>query len=235
MFDFDPPRRASRPLPADGIRAVSRSGPFGTRWWANRVYGIIENELSGFVKIAGKNYARRGQVLWFAANKGKVSAQIQGSTSQPYRCTIEFHEVPADLLEKYFVTHIDQYSTVLSKGLTEEVFQGLQDAGIDLCETPFLKSCSCDCPEWDTYCKHAAAVLYLLIEHLDKKVLDLFKIRGIDLKKLFSSDDKAVDINDIDFINMWESRPELTLRSAFGPESAEAMEWLRQVYAKLTN
>ena len=68
--DFPPP---SRPRAVKGgIRARSRRGAFGRSWWARRWIAVLEGlELGGRLG-RGRSYARRGQVLSIAIDKGRV-------------------------------------------------------------------------------------------------------------------------------------------------------------------
>ncbi|MFT4148071.1 MAG: SWIM zinc finger family protein [Micrococcaceae bacterium] len=221
MFDFEAPRRASRPLPADGIKAQSKQGRFGSRWWTNRFEASIEEELSPRVKVAGKNYARRGQVLWFTPSLGKINATIQGSEKQPYRLEIAFNpvEVPLEPIEE---VQLQEHT------MSEQLQKKLEDT--DFFTAKWIKYSSCSCPSWDDICKHAAAVLYLFIEQTEQEPDNLFLIRENNF--IASSQETVTDT--LMMKNAWDSRPELALRTAFSQGSQRDMEWLRQVYVHLT-
>ena len=91
--DFPPP---SRPRDVKGgIRAGSRRGAFGRSWWARRWIAVIEGlELGGRLG-RGRSYARRGQVLSIAIEKGRVEAVVQGSRPKPYQVTLEVETLSA--------------------------------------------------------------------------------------------------------------------------------------------
>ena len=47
---------------------------------------------------------------------------------------------------------------------------------------------ACDCPDWATMCKHAAAVLYGVGSRLDDSPELLFRLRGVDEAELIAAD-----------------------------------------------
>src|SRR4029079_5468303 len=77
------------------IRARSRRGAFGQSWWARRWIAVLEGlELGGRLQ-RGRNYARRGQVVAIALDKGRVEADVQGSRPEAYHATIEVQTLSA--------------------------------------------------------------------------------------------------------------------------------------------
>ena len=82
---------SSGPIAVEGgIKARSKRGAIGEQWWSRRFIAVLESYgagMSGRLQ-RGKNYARRGQVLEFSLDAGKVAARVQGSRPQPYRVTI---------------------------------------------------------------------------------------------------------------------------------------------------
>ena len=86
---------ASKPLPADGIRARSRRGVIGDRWWSQRFIGILESFELGGRLARGRNYARRGQVVELVVETGAVRARVQGSRPTPYAVSIRLKALPA--------------------------------------------------------------------------------------------------------------------------------------------
>src|SRR5437870_12059230 len=80
----------SRPRKAKGgIKAQSKRGTFGESWWARRWITVLESFDIGARLDRGRSYARRGQVLSIAINKGIVRAKVQGSRPSPYQVTIK--------------------------------------------------------------------------------------------------------------------------------------------------
>ena len=80
----------SRPKEAKGgIKSQSRRGTFGESRWAKRWIAVLEGFDVGARLQGGRSYARKGQVLSIAIEKGKVQAKVQGSRPKPYDITIE--------------------------------------------------------------------------------------------------------------------------------------------------
>src|ERR1700689_5624296 len=82
---------ASGPIAVEGgIKAKRKRGAIGERWWSRRFIEVLESYgagMSGRLQ-RGKNYARRGQVIEFSLDAGRVDALVQGSRPAPYRVTI---------------------------------------------------------------------------------------------------------------------------------------------------
>jgi len=85
-YGWYPP--ATRPLPADGIRARSRRGEIGETWWSQRFIEILESFDMGARLTRGRRYARAGQVLDLEVRPGEVTASVQGSRPEPYRVRV---------------------------------------------------------------------------------------------------------------------------------------------------
>src|SRR5918911_4938240 len=86
-YDYFEP---SRPRAVQGgIKAQSKRGAFGESWWAKRWIAVLEGFDIGARLNRGRSYARKGQVMNVDIGKGSVKAKVQGSSSRPYRITIE--------------------------------------------------------------------------------------------------------------------------------------------------
>ena len=80
----------SRPRKAEGgIKAQSKRGGFGESWWAKRWIQVLESFDIGARLGRGRSYARGGQVLSIAVEKGRITAKVQGSRPKPYDIVIE--------------------------------------------------------------------------------------------------------------------------------------------------
>src|SRR5215208_5069707 len=80
---------AARPIEVDGGIAVrAQRGKIGEQWWSRRFVEILEHICQPGRLARGRSYARKGQVMDFALEPGRVSGRVQGSRAQPYRITI---------------------------------------------------------------------------------------------------------------------------------------------------
>jgi uncharacterized Zn finger protein len=173
----------SRPLRVDGgIRARSKRGAIGERWWSRRFIDVLESFGMTGRLARGRNYARAGQVLGFEIACGYVTAQVQGSRPKPYRVRIQVTPLTTPQwrrVEQALAGQALFRARLLAGEMPreiEEVFAG--------CGTPlFPRSArdlemSCSCPDWEVPCKHLAAVCYVLAEAFDVDPFGILAWRG---------------------------------------------------------
>ena len=85
-FGYYPP---SRPREAKGgIKAQSKRGAFASSWWGQRWIATLESFPIGARLGRGRSYARKGQVISLEIDKGRVTAEVQGSRTRPYAVSI---------------------------------------------------------------------------------------------------------------------------------------------------
>src|SRR6266487_325346 len=173
----------SRPRDVDGgIKARSKRGAIGERWWSLRFIGVLESFGMRSRLARGRNYARRGQILEFALTTGVVTARVQGSRPRPYRVRIQVLPLTSAQwrqVEQALAGQALFRAKLLAGEMPaeiEEVFAG--------CGTPlFPRSAhdlemSCSCPDWEVPCKHLAAVCYVLAEAFDSDPFGMLAWRG---------------------------------------------------------
>jgi uncharacterized Zn finger protein len=165
-----------------GVKARSKRGAIGERWWSRRFIGVLESYgMSGRLQ-RGRSYARRGQVLEFSLSAGKVTARVQGSRPAPYKVSItvlpltaaQWREVESRLAAQALFR-----ARLLAGEMPDEIEQVFADAG-----TPLFPRSSrdlemnCSCPDWEVPCKHLAAVCYVLAEAFDDDPFAMLAWRG---------------------------------------------------------
>jgi uncharacterized Zn finger protein len=176
---------SSGPIAVEGgIKAKSKRGAIGERWWSRRFIEVLESYgtgMSGRLQ-RGKNYARRGQVLEFSLAAGKVAARVQGSRPQPYRVTItvaplttaQWHAVESRLAAQALFR-----ARLLAGEMPAEIEQVFADAGTPLFPASGRDlTMDCNCPDWGVPCKHVAAVCYVLAEAFDDDPFAMLAWRG---------------------------------------------------------
>jgi uncharacterized Zn finger protein len=176
---------ASGPIAVEGgIKAKSKRGAIGERWWSRRFIEVLESYgtgMSGRLQ-RGKNYARRGQVLEFSLAAGKVAARVQGSRPQPYQVTItvaplttaQWNEVESRLAAQALFR-----ARLLAGEMPAEIEQVFADAGTPLFpQSARDLTMHCNCPDWGVPCKHVAAVCYVLAEAFDDDPFEMLAWRG---------------------------------------------------------
>lgn len=182
----------SRPREVEGgIKARSKRGAIGERWWSRRFIDVLESFGMQGRLARGRNYARRGQILKFSLTTGVVTASVQGSRPRPYRVRITVH--PLTVAQWCHVERaLAGQALFRAKLLAGEMPVEIEDVFAD-CGTPlFPRSAhdlemTCSCPDWEVPCKHLAAVCYVLAEAFDDDPFLMLAWRGREREKLLEA------------------------------------------------
>lgn len=166
----------------DGIKAKSKRGDIGEKWWSKRWVGVLESFSASERLARGRSYARKGQVASIDIKRGLVSAKVQGSMPKPYNITIKL----ALLSEKEWndaVSAMASQAIFAAKLLSGEMPQNIEDAFCEAKTSLLPKSkgelkTECSCPDYENPCKHIAAVYYILAERFDEDPFLIFALRG---------------------------------------------------------
>jgi uncharacterized Zn finger protein len=174
---------SSGPISVEGgIKARSKRGSIGEKWWSQRFIAVLESYgMSGRLQ-RGRSYARRGQVLEFGLSAGKVTARVQGSRPQPYKVTITVLPLTTaqwKTVESRLASQALFRAKLLAGEMPGEIEQVFADCGTPL----FPRSAAdldmhCSCPDWEVPCKHLAAVCYVLAEAFDDDPFAMLAWRG---------------------------------------------------------
>jgi len=175
--DYAPPRPV-----ADGIKAKTARGDFGTSWWAKRWIAVLESFDWGSRLQRGRSYARRGQVVSIDVAPGQVRAKVQGSRLTPYKVGVAIPPL-TDVQWDRAIERMAQQAIFAAKLLAGEMPQNIEDAFAAADVSLFPQSThdittDCSCPDWANPCKHIAAVYYLLGERFDDDPFLMFQVRG---------------------------------------------------------
>lgn len=166
----------------DGIKARSRRGDFGESWVGKRWIEVLESFGRSNRLKRGKRYARKGQVIEYEVKRGKVSAQVQGSRSNPYKVEIEMDPFTPECWRNIEeeIKSVPLYYAAFKAGKVPVDFREvLDEKNFSLTpESPDDLTTRCSCPDIANPCKHIAAVYYLLGEAFDEDPFLLLKIRG---------------------------------------------------------
>jgi uncharacterized Zn finger protein len=192
MSEWHQRHRRSRPRAArGGIKSQSERGSFGESWWAKRWISVLESFNIGGRLQRGRSYARSGQVLSIAIQKGRVLARVQGSRPKPYDISIKVKTLsPAQWrrVVKLLAGQAMYTAALLAGEMPHEIEHAFKEAGVSLFPSRAgdLKT-SCSCPDWANPCKHIAAVYYLLGEEFDRDPFLIFKLRGMTRDELVAA------------------------------------------------
>lgn len=171
-----------------GIKAQSKQGAFGKSWWAKRWIAVLEGFDIGARLGRGRSYARRGQVLSIAIDKGLVKAMVQGSRPKPYGVTIKVKTLSGTNWKKLAraLSHQAIFAAKLLAGeMPQDIEGAFKDAGLSLFPEKLKElDTDCSCPDWSNPCKHIAAVYYLLGEEFDRDPFLILKLRGVNREEI---------------------------------------------------
>jgi uncharacterized Zn finger protein len=151
---------------------------------------VLESFNIGARLSRGRSYARGGQVLSVAIEKGMVKAKVQGSRPKPYDIAIEVKTLSESDWAKV-LDALGRQALFAAKLLAGEMPQDIEElfkeVGLSLFPTKLgdLKT-DCSCPDWSNPCKHIAAVYYLLGEEFDRDPFLIFALRGLSRDTLLS-------------------------------------------------
>jgi uncharacterized Zn finger protein len=177
-----PPREKPRRVEG-GIKAQTKRGAFGQRWWAKRWIAVLEGFDLGARLSRGRAYARAGQVTDIALELGGVRASVQGSRAKPYQVTIRMRELTArewSAAGAAISANTRLAAMLLAGEMPEDIETAFAAAGTTLFpKTQRELKTACSCPDWSNPCKHVAAVFYLIGEEFDRDPFLLFVVRGL--------------------------------------------------------
>jgi uncharacterized Zn finger protein len=178
--EWPPPSRPRRV--EGGIKARSRRGQIGERWWSRRFVAILEGLGMGPRLQRGRAYARAGQVLDLVVTPGTVSARVQGSRARPYRVRValaRFGEPDWARVESALAARALYSAKLLAGELPHSVEEVFASCGLSLFPSSASElELSCSCPDWAVPCKHIAATFYLLAEAFDRDPFLVLAWRG---------------------------------------------------------
>jgi uncharacterized Zn finger protein len=165
-----------------GIKARSAKGDIGRTWWSRRFVEVLESLGMGGRMSSGRRYARAGQVLSLTLTTSLVTATVQGSREQPYRCRIAIKAFDGGQWAR-IERELAGQAIYAAKLLAGEMPAGIEDVvgalGLRLFPDDSRElTMDCSCPDWEVPCKHLAAVCYLLAESFDADPFKILAWRG---------------------------------------------------------
>ena len=165
-------------------RAIARSF-WGQRWCEHlESFSDYANRLP-----RGRTYVRNGCVCHLAIEAGGVDAMVVGR--ELYHVVIRIRKLKRPTWKAIQAACTGQIGSVLEllQGrLSDRVMDVVTDRDSGLFPKPGEIKLACDCPDWATMCKHAAAVLYGVGSRLDDSPELLFRLRGVDEAELIAAD-----------------------------------------------
>lgn len=133
----------------------------------------------------GRTYVRNGSVIDLNIAKGKVQAQVMGSSL--YQITVSVTAVPGKQWQSISADcagSIDSLVELLQGRLSKAVMERICTPTTGLFPAAKDIQFSCSCPDWAAMCKHVAAVLYGVGARLDTQPELIFTLRGVNAQDL---------------------------------------------------
>ena len=168
------------------LRGRTIAGSFWGQRWCEHLesFSDYENRLP-----RGRTYVRNGSVCHLAIEPGRVEAMVVGRELYQVVVRIRPLEQPSwKAIKKACAGQIGSVLELLQGRLSDRVMDVVADRDTGLFPQPGEIELACDCPDWATMCKHAAAVLYGVGSRLDDSPELLFRLRGVDEAELIAAD-----------------------------------------------
>ena len=168
------------------LRGRTIAGSFWGQRWCEHLESFSDyaNRLP-----RGRTYVRNGSVCHLAIEAGSVEAMVIGQ--ELYRIVVRIRPLkrPAwKAIKKACAGQIGSVLELLQGRLSDRVMDVVAHRDTGLFPQPGEIELACDCPDWATMCKHAAAVLYGVGSRLDDSPELLFRLRGVDEAELIATD-----------------------------------------------
>jgi len=158
---------------------------WGQRWCEHlESFSDYENRLP-----RGRTYVRNGSVCHLAIEAGSVEAMVIGQ--ELYQVAVRIRPLARptwQAIKKACAGQIGSVLELLQGRLSDRVMDIVAHRDTGLFPQPGEIELACDCPDWATMCKHAAAVLYGVGSRLDDSPELLFRLRGVDEAELIAAD-----------------------------------------------
>lgn len=156
---------------------------FADTWWGNAWIEAMEDTALDPEQLKkGRRYAFAGMVGAITVTPGRITAAVHdGDYTQPYTTVVRFEEVSDAGWDRFLdqvAGRAGHIAALLDRDMPRELVDAASDAGVRLLPSYGDLSPDCDCPTWDSPCKHAAALSYQVSWLLDRDPFVLLLVRG---------------------------------------------------------
>ncbi|MGQ0840981.1 SWIM zinc finger family protein [Actinokineospora sp.] len=156
---------------------------FADTWWGNAWIEAMEDTALDPEQLKkGRAHAFGGQVGAITVSPGRVSAAVHdGDHTRPYATVVRFAELTDAGWDRFLdrvATRAGHIAALLDRDMPRDLVGAAADAGVRLLPGYGDLDPECDCPGWDSPCKHAAALSYQMSWLLDRDPFVLLLGRG---------------------------------------------------------
>lgn len=169
-----------------GIKAVSKRGTFGVGWLARAWCDLLDDLGPYSAATKGRTVARGQHVQSISVRPGIITG-LTSDYSLLYRAEIRLEPLSEARWERV-ISAIKADPLVVAQllgGHLPETMRPIIEQYL-LPKRADAFNSTCGCYYWETLCKHAAGILYLVGEELDRDPLLLFTLRGMPSHELFA-------------------------------------------------
>jgi len=152
------------------------------QWWVEKWLELLDSYRFKKRLERARNYAREGNVLNIEFKHNHLTAEVQGSETQPYRVTLSL-DAFTDEDWGYVINTMSEKALLAAQLLVGEMPSEIEQVFIKngLSLFPFnltdVKS-RCTCPDKANPCKHIGAVYYQLADRFSEDPFIIFQLRG---------------------------------------------------------
>ncbi|OLR95485.1 hypothetical protein BJP25_05965 [Actinokineospora bangkokensis] len=156
---------------------------FADTWWGNAWIEAMQDTALDLDQLkSGRRYAFAGQVGPITVAPGRVSAPVHdGDHLHPHATEVRFAELSDAEWDRFLdkvAARAGHIAALLDREMPQDLVAAAADAGTRLLPGFGELDPECDCPGWDSPCKHAAALAYQVSWLLDRDPFVLLLLRG---------------------------------------------------------
>lgn len=181
--------------------AMATHRKYGRTWWGAAWLKALRDVPDENRLARGRSYYAHGDVfdVRFDPEKLQLQALVSGSAYCPYEACFTFSPLgKADREKLLAVVSKDEplVAEILDGNLPERLIDVCRREGIALFPTSWRElHPTCTCPDASAFCKHLAALFYLLLDQIDADPFMVFLTRGVDLRNELRK--SGVDLRDL--------------------------------------
>ena len=189
---------------------MTKRRSYGQTWWGAAWLKALRDVPNENRLGRGRSYYQSGRVFNVEFDKSTLtlSALVDGSAYTPYEVQFCFAPIEAESRSKLIAAIASDPS------LAAQIIDGeLPPQLLDICKSLKINLFPsswrqlhpvCSCPDFSPFCKHLAALFYLLLDLIDRDPFFVFLTRGIDLQEEMKK-------TGVDLCNIEQERPKLPL------------------------
>lgn len=170
------------------IQLTSRRGPVGTSWHAVALRDGAERLLGPARVGRGKADARAGRVQWLDVDAGAARGDVLDADGELYQARLELPAFREDDRRDFLAVaraHPELPARLSAGEYPQQIEAELVASAVSLLPRDASElSHDCSCLDWPGPCRHVSALLYVLVEAVDERPLELLALRGLALEDL---------------------------------------------------